>query len=281
MSKSLSLPPEETTPQLAPEVYDLDRSSPLPLYAQLQRRLHALIRSGELPDGKFYSDQEVCAMFGVSRFTVRQAVQELVSQGLLRRVQGQGTFINTEKFEEIFGPQMDFKHQWARAGRPLTFHLAAFGNKPCPSDIAFMLGLAGGQPVLQIERIRQSGDAIASYDIRYIHPDFSASITAEEAQSQSLLDLLGRRTRLSHAQNRVEASLAGAHMAQILHVPPTSPVMVRELIYFCHDGLPVMAGRSYTPGNLVRHTFTVSLSPSKGGNAGVGVENTLELEVSG
>lgn len=250
---------------LPPESLDLDRNSPLPLYAQLQRRLQAIIRSGEVADGKFYSDQDICNRFGVSRYTARQAVQELVGQGLLQRVQGQGTFINAKKFEEFFGPKMDFKHQWASAGRPLTFEVVSFGNTPCPKDIAGMLGLSEGQPVLRIERVRHAGDAIASFDVRYIHPDFSSSITREDAQSQSLLDLISRITGLSHAQNRVEASLAGTELARILHLAPTDAVLVRELVYFCENRLPVMAGRSYSPGKLVRHMFTVDLRPTGAG----------------
>lgn len=243
----------------------LDRDSPLPLYAQVKRRLQAIIRSGVLGDGRFYTDQEVCAMFGVSRFTVRQAIQELVAQGLLRRVQGQGTFVNTDKFDEIFGPQMDFKLQWERVGRPLTFRLNRFATLPCPEDMAFHLGLGAGQNVLQIERVRQAGGTVASYDMRYIHPDFAASITEEDALNHSLLDLLSRRANLSHAQNRMEASLAGTEIGQLLGVPASSPVMVRELVYYGTDGLPVMAGRSYSPGNVLRHTFTVALSPPQPG----------------
>lgn len=239
----------------------LDRASPLPLYAQVKRRLQAIVRSGELGDGRFYTDQEVCAMFGVSRFTVRQAIQELVAQGLLRRVQGQGTFVNTDKFDEIFGPQMDFKLQWERVGRPLTFRLNRFASLPCPEDIAFHLGLGADQHVLHIERLRQAGGTVASYDLRYIHPDVAASITEEDALKHSLLDLLARRVNLSHATNRMEASLAGAEIGQLLGVPASSPVMVRELVYYCSDGLPVMAGRSYSPGSVLRHTFTVALSP--------------------
>lgn len=258
-------------PQTEGSTLVLDRDSALPLYAQLKRRLQAIIQSEALPDGRFYSDQEVGAMFGVSRFTVRQAIQELVTQGLLRRVQGQGTFVNTDKFDEIFGPQMDFQHQWEKSGRPLTFRLHRFAVQPCPEDMAFLLGISGGQNVLHIERHRSTGDASVSYDYRYIHPDLAGSITEREATQYSLLDLLSRRVSLSHAQNRIEAMIAGPELGHLLNVPPESAVMVRELVYFCKDGLPVMCGLSYSPGKSVRHTFTVALSSSD-----FGVNNTKE-----
>ena len=260
----------------ATQSLSLDRDSALPLYAQVKRRLQAIIQTESLPDGRFYSDQEVCAMFGVSRFTVRQAIQELVTQGLLRRVQGQGTFVNTDKFDEIFGPQMDFQHQWERSGRPLSFKLHRFALLPCPQDMAFHLGVCAGQKVLQIERERQSGGAIVSYDYRYIHPDFAGSITEPEALNHSLLDLLARRVSLSHAKNRLEAALAGPEMGRLLGVPASSPVMVRELVYFGKDGLPAMAGRSYSPGKSVRHAFTVALSGSDF-DAGATHEMTVEV----
>ena len=242
--------------------FALDRDAALPLYAQLKRRLQAIIQSEALPGGRFYSDQEVCAMFGVSRYTVRQAIQELVGQGLLRRVQGQGTFVNTEKFDEIFGPQMDFQNQWEKGGRPLKFHLHRFAIQPCPENMAFHLGVSAGQDVLHIERRRGSGEATVSYDYRYIHPDLAGSITEDEALCYSLLDLLSRRVILSHAQNSIEAVTAGIELGHLLGVPAESAVMVRELVYFCKDGLPVMCGRSYAPGKFVRHTFTVALSSS-------------------
>lgn len=259
---------------------DLDRESPLPLYAQLKRRLEALIRGGTLPDQKFYSDQELCAMFGVSRFTVRQAVQELVAQGVLRRIQGQGTFVNTEKFDEIFGPQMDFKDQWARSGHPLSFELNRFEIGPCPEAMAGLLGVGAGQGVLHIERVRRTGGTIASYDFRYIHPDLAGSLTRAEAVQHSLLDLLGRRVGLSHATNRLEAALAGVEIGGLLGVDASSAVMIRELAYYGHDDLPVMVGRSYTPGHLVRHTFTVALSPQATGAAAAPFSrNRMALEV--
>ncbi|MGB3072116.1 MAG: GntR family transcriptional regulator [Ottowia sp.] len=238
----------------------LDRDSALPLYAQLKRRLQTLIQSEAFPNGRFYSDQEVGAMFCVSRFTVRQAIQELVTQGLLRRVQGQGTFVNTEKFDEIFGPQMDFQHQWEKGGRPLTFRLHRFAIEPCPESIAFHLGVSAGQDVLHIERHRSSSEATISYDYRYIHPDLAGSITEQEALQYSLLDLLSRRVTLSHAQNSIEAVTAGSELGQLLGVPPESAVLVRRLVYFCDEGMPVMCGRSYSPGSSVRHTFTVALA---------------------
>ena len=72
----------------------LDRASPLPLYAQIKQRLIGIILRWDRADRRFYSDEQLCALFNVSRDTVRQALSELVHEGLLTRSRGLGTFIS-------------------------------------------------------------------------------------------------------------------------------------------------------------------------------------------
>lgn len=72
----------------------LDPSSPNPLYAQLAERLKRHIQRGELqPGDRLWSESELCDRFGVSRGTVREALDVLASEGLLQRIAGKGTFI--------------------------------------------------------------------------------------------------------------------------------------------------------------------------------------------
>ncbi|MBV9521537.1 MAG: GntR family transcriptional regulator, partial [Alphaproteobacteria bacterium] len=69
---------------------ELDRGSPIPLYMQIKQYLSRQIGAWERHDEKFYTDADLCELFGVSRMTVRQAVQELVDEGLLKRARGIG-----------------------------------------------------------------------------------------------------------------------------------------------------------------------------------------------
>ena len=107
----------------------LDRASPLPLYAQIKQRLIGLILRWDQPDRRFYSDEQLCSFFCVSRDTVRQALSELVREGLLTRSRGLGTFVSVRKLEERFGPGMDFIQQWAAAGMPVQPTLLSFERR--------------------------------------------------------------------------------------------------------------------------------------------------------
>lgn len=248
----------------------LDRRSPLPLYAQVARRLKAMISAGDHPPERFYSEGELCSMFGISRATVRQAMQALSAEGWLHRQQGHGTFVNRDKFDESFSPQMNFLDQWAEVGRPLQLSLKRFELAPCPPEVAPWLGIEAGREILCLERVRNNGDITISYDYRYIHPDFSHSIQRDEASKISLLSLLGRSIRLARGENKVEAALAGPAGAPLLGVRRSDPVLIREMVYYGDDGVPAMAGRSWHRADKIRCAFTVNLTADAAEPAGVG-----------
>src|SRR6185437_17137686 len=85
----------------------LDRGSPIPLYLQIKQYLKRRISAWEPQDDKFFTDAELCGMFHVSRMTVRQAVQELVDDGLLKRARGIGTFLVSRQADEPVVPELD------------------------------------------------------------------------------------------------------------------------------------------------------------------------------
>ena len=241
---------------------------------QVLDRLKAMIASGEHPDGRFHSEGELCAMFGVSRATVRQAMRMLADEGWVHRQQGRGTSVNRDKFDEAFGPQMNFLDQWAHGGRPLAFELRRFEIGPCPAEMCGWLGVEPSAPVLCIERLRRDGSQAVSYDYRYIHPDLAASVSRDDAGSQSLLTLLGRNVRLKRGENKVEAALAGPTGARLLGVRASEPVLIREMVYYGDDQVPAMAGRSLYRADKVRCAFTVDLSADGGDPGAVPFPNT-------
>ena len=90
---------------------------------------------------RFYSDEQLCAFFCVSRDTVRQALAELVQDGLLRRGRGLGTFVSVRKLEERFGPGMDFLQQWESSGTPMQSTLLAFERRAAGDAVGASLGV--------------------------------------------------------------------------------------------------------------------------------------------
>jgi GntR family transcriptional regulator len=248
----------------------LDRKSPLPLYAQIKQRLIGLILRWEQPERRFHSDEQLCAFFCVSRDTVRQAVAELVNEGLLTRSRGLGTFVSARKLEERFGPGMDFLKQWAANGTPMQSTLLAFERRPANDHVAAALALTAGAPILFIKRVRAAARVPIAIDYRYL-PAELVSDWSEDSASGSPLHLLWQTHALQSGDFAIEAGIAGPEEAEYLHLAPGAPVLIRTLRYRDEAGRFVMSGHTVHRGDLVRYSLNVPLARN-----GHGVANDID-----
>ena len=83
--------------------HELDRSQPLPLWAQLEADLRRRLDGGDFADGVFPTDLALTEEYGVSRHTVREAIRHLNKTGVLKRERGRGTVVNRTEFEQSLG----------------------------------------------------------------------------------------------------------------------------------------------------------------------------------
>jgi GntR family transcriptional regulator len=243
----------------AAERIALDRSSPLPLYVQIKQHLLRLIAASGGGSERFHTEIELCRMFGVSRMTVRQAIEELVDEGLLARRRGSGTYITPPRFEEQLSSLLNFEDQWEASGRPMGIEPLAFEMRPCPAEIASELGLETGDAVRYVARLRLAGALPIGVDHRFIPADLAEGI-GKGGVTKSLLRALWNQLDLSHGELHFEAATAGEEEARWLGVAVGSPLMRRRLQYFARTGRPVMAGDSVYRADLVRYSVHVPLS---------------------
>jgi len=237
----------------------LDRSSPLPLYAQIKQRLIGTILRWQHPDRRFFSDEQLCEMFCVSRDTVRQAVSELVREGMLTRSRGLGTFVAVHKLEERFGPGMDFMRQWEAAGTPIQPTLLVFERCGADEQVAAALEVEVGTRILFIKRTRAAARVPVAIDYRYLPADLVADWD-ESAALASPLHLLWQRVELRTGDFGIEAGIAGPEEVEYLHLAAGAPVLTRTLRYRDSTGRLVMAGHTVHRGDLVRYSLSVPLS---------------------
>jgi GntR family transcriptional regulator, N-acetylglucosamine utilization regulator len=251
--------PNLPTPEGARGNPPLDRASPLPLYAQIKQRLIGIILRWDQADRRFYSDEQLCALFSVSRDTVRQALSELVQEGLLKRSRGLGTFVSVRKLEERFGPGMDFLGQWAAHGTPMQSTLLVFERRPTDDHIAAALELDAGAPILFIKRVRAAARVPIAIDYRYLPSELVGDWTKDSARG-SPLHLLWQRLDLRSGDFAIEAGIAGPEEVEYLHLAAGAPVLIRTLRYRDDTGRLVMAGHTVHRGDLVRYSLNVPLS---------------------
>ena len=238
----------------------LDHASPLPLYMQIKQHLLREIAAWPASASQFYTDGELCRMFGVSRMTARQAVQELVEEGFLMRRRGAGTFVAARNIEERFAPlaaAADLK--WSSGALPARVEVLAFEIQPCPAAIAPSLGLPAGAPVRYLRRLRYAGAVAIALDHHYV-PMPIAEKALPQSTTRSIVHALWEHFDLDRAEMALEATSAGADEERWLCVPAGEPLIVRRLRYLARGDEPVMAGISLYRADLVRYTVEVPLT---------------------
>jgi len=249
---------EASSEQPAGRVIALERGSPVPLYRQIKQHLVGELAAADPRSDKFYTDSELCSMFGVSRMTVRQAVQELVAEGLVKRSRGVGTFILGRPLEEHLTPLVAFREQWVASGRPMAVELLTFETRPCPAGFAEDLAIDRNAPVRYVFRLRSAGEMPIALDHRYLPLALAAGVSQAEAAS-SILRALSGRFEFAYADIHLEATTAGDDEVRWLKVPRGAPLMMRRLRFVTKDDVTVLAGYTVYRADLVRYSIHMPL----------------------
>ena len=178
----------------------VDRSSPVPLYFQVAEQLRAAIESGELPPGsKLDNEMRLADRFGLSRPTLRQAVQYLVQQGLLVRRRGIGTQVvgsPVRRSVELTSLYDDL----SAAGRKPATEVLFFGEVEADQVVARALGLRRGTKITRIQRLRTPEDEPLALMTNWFPPGL-VSFSAADLTRHGLYELLreaGIRLRVAH-----------------------------------------------------------------------------------
>jgi len=209
----------------------LDRDLPLPLYHQLQGVLKAEIESGKWrPDEQLPNEAKLAEHYGVSKITVRQALQELAELGYIRREHGRGTFIARLKFDE--GPRelTSFTEEMRR--HDLVANSRILGQHVTDADVrvASALRLPARSRVFVLKRVRLADGEPISVQTAHIPAAFVPGIRMEEGAS--LYEVLQSQYHLyaARARETYSASAAAAPVAALLGISAGSPVFAVERV---------------------------------------------------
>ncbi|MGV9248307.1 GntR family transcriptional regulator [Streptomyces sp. NPDC003710] len=134
--------------------FDLDRGSPVPLYYQLAQQLEAAVERGALRPGSLLGNEiDLAGRLGLSRPTVRQAIQSLVDKGLLVRRRGVGTQVVHSQVKRPLELSSLYEDLEAAGQKPAT-RVVRSAVAPASAEVAAALGVAEGADVHHLERLR-------------------------------------------------------------------------------------------------------------------------------
>jgi GntR family transcriptional regulator len=234
----------------------LDEQSPLPLYQQLQRALRQAIETHQIgPADALPPERDIAETLRVSRITVRKAIDGLVSEGLLVRRQGAGTFV-CARVEKNFSKLTSFSEDMRARGRtPRSVWLRKSAGSVTPEE-ALTLRSSPGTPVFRFQRIRFADDAPMCIEYATVLAACLPSIEAVQSSLYEALESSGNRP--VRALQRLRAVLFNAEQAKLLQIHEHDAGLLVERVGFLRDGQAMEYTLSYFRGDI--YDFVAELS---------------------
>ncbi len=235
---------------------EIDRDSDEPLYQQIARPLEDYILSGQVAAGSLIEDEvSMAARLSVARPTARRAIQELVSRGLVTRRRGVGTRVTPR---QVHRPSRlkSLSEELQSAGYEPSTRVLSYVVEEVSSEDAETLGLAAGEGVVRVERLRLAdGEPVAL--LRNVIPADIAPSWKELGQD-SLFDCLkARGAEMAAARQVINARGATKEEAEILGEPEGAPLLTMSRVGSDQHGRAIEVGdHVYRPG-LYSFEFSV------------------------
>lgn len=220
----------------------VDRSSPLPLHYQLKQHLLEKIEAGEWkPNDLIPSEQELQTSFGLSRITVRQALSDLVYEGLLIRERGRGTFVAPPKMTHSPEERRSLTEFMMEKGIKPGWQIIEKGFIEANKEVAANLKLPHKTRVYRIRRLRLAADEAIGQHTAYLPESVSGQINEAGLLEGGSLNYISHIPQMatSHATRSIEAVAASDLDVKLLHMSLGSPVLMIQRVVLSAAGEPL------------------------------------------
>jgi len=246
---------------LLPKSEKLTEDSNIPLYHQLKNIIKAQIITGAIqPGDKIPSESELGERYGVSRITVRQAINSLVQEGYLYRKQGVGTFVTSPKLRRRLPRLYSFTEDMRELGLEPSSQVLEQEVVEADEEMAEILKLSPGDTrVNRLVRVRLANGEPILLERTFIPYYLCPDLTTEDLERGSLYSLLREKYNLllDHAYETYEVAKIRKEEAKVLKCPVGLPAFVIERLTYLKTEVPVEWTKSVARGDRLR--FTVRL----------------------
>ncbi len=236
----------------------LRREAPTPLYLQLKNALVADINSGLYkPHERLMSERELGEKFKVSRMTVRQALTEMIREGILYTQAGKGTYVNDSKIKQELKTLTGFTQDMAARNAVASGKVLEARIIQATISIAAIFSVPLHTEFVLLSRLRLSDGMPLAIEEAYIRHQICPGILEYDFSKESLYNVLAThyKTILVRAEQTMEASLATPKEAELLQIDSPSPVLrIDRLTYNEHNMLIEYVKSTYRGDRYKFHT---------------------------
>lgn len=245
------------------------KSDGIPLHYQVKQQIRDLIDSNTWQHGmQIPTELDLCQSFGVSRTTIRQALQTLVNDGLLERHRGKGTFVCRPKLEQPLTNVYSLHRFLLSQGLTPETQVLELKHAIARSHTASSLRVEAGAPVWKLTRLRLANGGPIVIDTSWLPTSVWPQLDMKDLEGRSLYDILSTRhgRRVKRAQEVWEPVLLDDYEAEVLDSKPGTPAFLVERTAFDEADTPVEFTKTIVPGDRMRFSVNLeedSLPPRK------------------
>ena len=216
----------------------MDRTSPLPLWAQLLEDLKARIAAGEFAQ-RFPTDKEMIERYQVSRQTVREAVRRLEADGIVVRHRGRGTVLTEDRFVQQLGALYSLFREIENSGHHQSSKVIA-QEVIVERSKALDFGIGPDEELFYLERVRFADDIEVALDKVYIPMRFAGPIVSGNFEHTGLYDELESRAQIAptRGQERIAPVLLDEYSMKMLGCSkPCAAMLIQRTTFYGNDML--------------------------------------------
>ncbi|HZE49674.1 MAG TPA: GntR family transcriptional regulator [Jatrophihabitantaceae bacterium] len=220
----------------------IDRSSPIPLYFQVTAQLEAAIDSGALsPGDRLPNEIDLAGSLGLSRPTMRRALEELVDKGLLVRKRGYGTEVaNTRVHRRV--ELTSLYDDLDAAGQSPTTEVLKLDPARVNAAAAAAIGADASTPLVYVERLRLAEGRPLAVMHNWLPPTY-ADVSKEQLVGDGLYRILrSRGVQPQVAKQRITARSANQREARLLKIRRGQPLIAMQRTAYDADGQAIEFG---------------------------------------
>ena len=239
----------------------LRRNDTTPLYAQICEALRLRIKSTELKAGEtFPSERELAEFYGVSRMTVRQALQRLRQESLIYHERGVGTFVSSRKIDVHTRNLGGFSDEMLSLGLTPSSRILQLKSELAAEQVTHDLDLEAGEKVFHLERLRLADDEPMAFETTYLPEKLCPELDKWDLTRISLYQILvdNYNLQMNHAAESLEAAAATKFVAKQLDIKTGSPVLVVHRVVFSDSNQPIESAFTTYRADRYRATFYLS-----------------------
>lgn len=229
----------------------INKESPIPMYYQIQEHIRENIKQHKWLKGEAIPSERILTeQFGVSRMTIRQAVQGLVDEGILMRKRGSGTYVSNDKVEQPLKEITSFTKLMEQRGMKASSKITVFTVRK-PNEVeAQHLEVDLDSDVYHIERIRLGDQIPIAIETSIVPYSIAKGLTEKDIQ-HSLYEFIEVKKGypLGDGKQSIEAIGATQRIAEQLDLPIDSPILQIERVATLSTGVPFEYVRSQYAGS--------------------------------